>query len=158
MSSSLLNRNHASRQRKGRARIGVRETHEELAMTDAPNKRKFSRVPVQLFVEIRHGDICLSSNKTHDVSMNGLFVHTGKTLPIGTLCQVKLMLEGRQGERSIDLNGHVARVTNAGMAVEFYETDPESYQRLRSLILLNSSDADEAEKEMDGHPGLEPSS
>ena len=127
-------------------------------MTNAPNKRKFSRVPVQLFVEIRHGDICLSSNKTHDVSIKGLFVHTGKTVPIGTPCQVKLMLEGSQGDRSIDAGGQVARVTNVGMAVEFYESDAESYQRLRSLILFNSSDADEAEKEMDGHPGLKPSS
>jgi len=127
-------------------------------MSDAPDKRKFSRVPVQLFVEIRHGDTCLSSNKTHDVSMKGLFVHTGKTLPIGTPCQVKLMLEGSQGDRSIDVGGQVARVTNVGMAVEFYESDPESYQRLRHLVLASSSDADEAEKEMDGHPGLEPSS
>ena len=73
-------------------------------MNNAANQRRFSRLPVQLFVEIRHDDICLSSNKTHDVSMKGLFVHTGKTLTIGSLCQVKLMLEGSQEEQSIDIS------------------------------------------------------
>ena len=86
-------------------------------MSNVPNQRRFSRLPVQLFVEIRHDDICLSSNKTHDVSMKGLFVHTGKTLPIGTPCQVRLMLEGTQAEQSIEVRGRVVRLTNDGMAV-----------------------------------------
>jgi len=127
-------------------------------VTDPLNQRRFSRVPVQLFVEIRHDDICLSSNKTHDVSMKGLFVHTGKTLPIGTQCQVKLMLEGSQAEQSIEVCGQVVRVTNAGMAVEFYESDLDSYQRLRSLILFNSPDAARAEEELDGHLRFKPRS
>jgi hypothetical protein len=125
-------------------------------MSNSSNQRKCSRLPIQLFVEIRHDDICLSSNKTHDVSMKGLFVHTGKTLPIGTLCQVKLMLEGSQAAQSIEVGGQVARVTHAGMAVVFNESDLESYQRLRSLILLNSPDADQAEKELDGCLGFKP--
>jgi hypothetical protein len=50
------------------------------------------------------------------------------------------MLEGSQEERSIDVCGRVVRVTNIGMGVEFYESDLDNYQRLRSLILLNSSD------------------
>ena len=127
-------------------------------MNKGPNQRRFSRLPVQLFVEIRHDDICLSSNKTHDVSMKGLFVHTGKTLPIGTACQVKLMLEGGQGEPSIDVHGQVVRVTNAGMAVEFHESDLDSYQRLRSLILFNSPNVAQAETELDGNPGFKPRS
>ena len=127
-------------------------------MSNGPNQRRFSRLPVQLFVEIRHDDICLSSNKTHDVSMKGLFVHTGKTLTIGTPCQVKLMLEGRQGEQSIEVHGRVVRVTNAGMAVEFHESDLESYERLRSLILFNSPNVAQAETEIDRHPGFKPRS
>jgi len=127
-------------------------------MSNAPNQRRFSRLPVQLFVEIRHDDICLSSNKTHDVSMKGLFVHTGKTLPIGAPCQVKLMLEGSQEEQSIDVSGRVVRVTNIGMGVEFYESDLDSYQRLRSLILFNSSDVAQAETELDRYPGFKPRS
>ncbi|MGH9425468.1 MAG: PilZ domain-containing protein [Terriglobia bacterium] len=125
-------------------------------MNDASNQRRFSRVQVQLFVEIRHDDIHLSSNKTHDVSMKGLFVHTGKTLPIGTQCNVKLMLEGSQGEQSIEVRGQVVRVTNAGMAVEFHESDLDSYQRLRNLILFNSPNAAQAEDELDGHVGFKP--
>ena len=125
-------------------------------MNKGPNQRRFSRLPVQLFVEIRHDDICLSSNKTHDVSMKGLFVHTGKTLPIGTPCQVKLMLEGSQGEQSIEVHGRVVRVTNAGMAVEFHESDLDSYQRLRSLILFNSPNVAQTETELDRYPGFKP--
>ena len=123
-------------------------------MNNVPNQRRFSRLPVQLFVEIRHDDICLSSNKTHDLSMKGLFVHTGKTLPIGTPCQAKLMLEGSQGEQSIEVRGRVVRVTNAGMAVEFHESDLESYEHLRSLILFNSPNVAQAEMELDRYPGL----
>ena len=90
--------------------------------------------------------------------MQGLFVHTGKTLPIGTPCQVNLMLEGSQGEHSIEVRGRVVRLTNAGMAVEFYESDLESYQRLRSLILLNSPNVAQTETELDRHPGFKPRS
>jgi hypothetical protein len=127
-------------------------------MKHVSNQRRFSRLPVQLFAEIRHEDICLSSNKTHDVSMKGLFVHTGKTLPIGTPCQVRLILEGTQGGASIEVSGQVVRVTNAGMAVEFHESDLESYQQLRSLILFNSPNVSQAETELDGHPGFKPRS
>ena len=127
-------------------------------MKEVPNQRRVSRLPVQLFAEIRHDDICLSSNKTHDVSMKGLFVHTGKTLPIGTPCQVRLILEGTQGGASIEVSGQVVRVTNAGMAVEFHESDLESYQHLRSLILFNSPNVAQAEKELDAHPGFKPRS
>jgi hypothetical protein len=127
-------------------------------MNNGPNQRRFSRLPVQLFVEIRHDDICLSSNKTHDVSMKGLFVHTRKTLPIGTPCQVKLMLDASLGEQSIEVRGQVVRVTNAGMAVEFHEGDLESYEHLRSLILFNSPNVAQAETELDGYPGFKPRS
>ena len=127
-------------------------------MNNQTNQRRFSRLPVQLFVEIRHDDVCLSSNKTHDVSMKGLFVHTGKTLPIGTQCQVKLMLAGSQGEPSIDVRGRVVRVTSAGMAVEFSESDLDSYEHLCNLILFNSPDVSQAEIELDGHPGFKPRS
>jgi PilZ domain len=127
-------------------------------MNNGPNQRRFSRWPVQLFVEIRHDDICLSSNKTHDISMKGLFVHTGKTLPIGTPCQVKLMLEASLGEQSIEVRGRVVRVTNAGMAVEFHEIDLDSYQRLRKLILFNSPNVALAETELDRNPGFKPGS
>ena len=125
-------------------------------MNNGPNQRRFSRLPVQLFVEIRHDDICLSSNKTQDVSMKGLFVHTWKTLPIGAPCQVKLMLEGSQEQQSIDVSGRVVRVTNIGMGVEFYQSDLESYQRLRSLILSSSPNVVQAETELDGYPGFKP--
>ena len=127
-------------------------------MNNAANQRRFSRLPVQLFVEIRHDEICLSSNKTHDVSMKGLFVHTGKTLPIGAPCHVKLILEGSQQAQSIEACGRVVRVTNAGMAVEFHESDLESYQRLRSLILFNSPNVAQTETELDGYPGFKPHS
>jgi hypothetical protein len=125
-------------------------------MNGVPNQRRFSRVPVQLFVEIRHNDVCLSSNKTHDLSMKGLFVHTGKTLPIGAPCLVKIILEGSQGEQSVEVSGRVIRVTNAGMAVEFQESDLESYQHLRSLILFNAPNASQVQEELGRNVGFKP--
>jgi hypothetical protein len=68
------------------------------------------------------------------------------------------MLEGSQGEQSIEVHGRVVRVTYAGMAVEFHESDLESYERLRSLILFNSPNVAQAETELDGHPGFKPRS
>ena len=54
----------------------------------------------------------------------------------------------------VQAKGRVARTTGTGMGMEIYEIPLDAYGHLKSLVLHNSMDLIETEKEFDLHQGL----
>jgi hypothetical protein len=123
-------------------------------MPDNSNRRVFSRVPVKFAIEILSVQKSIHSTETLNVSMNGLFVKTSERLPVGSECRVILYLDEPGGEVRIEAKARVVRASADGLAVEFQETELESYQHLRNLVMMNSADVAQTEKELDDHIGL----
>ena len=117
--------------------------------------RDFSRAPINVWVEVRTKDVVIKTHKTHDLSMVGIsLLHEGKTLPVGSLCDISVFLEGVDPPIHIDMQGKVERLTDKDLAIRFLEVELESYEHLKNLVRYNSQNIDEIDKEIGSHVGL----
>ena len=120
------------------------------------NNREFTRIPIDIEVNISFEDVSIKAIETQNLSMKGLFVQTNKTFPVGSKCKISLCLFGQSDPLPLNLIGSVRRITEGGMSFEFLEIDVDTYSHLKNLILLNSSllVADNIEREIGEHIGL----
>ena len=82
------------------------------------DSREFTRVPIKVWVEVRAEDIVIKTHETHDLSMVGISLqHQGKTIPVGTLCDVSVFLEGVDPTIHVDMKGKVGRVTDSDRVI-----------------------------------------
>ena len=125
-------------------------------MTAHQEGREFSRSPVTARAQVRLESGVLVEGRAHDVSLNGVLFYSDQLLPVGNAVHVTLVLNGGNGEYRIETEGHVVRVLEAGVAIEFTEVDADSIEHLRKLVLLNAIDADKVDEEFESHVGLKP--
>jgi hypothetical protein len=128
---------------------------EDRMMKKQLNLRQFTRVPVNMEVEVVAGKSTILGHLTKDVSLNGLFLSSEEKLPAGTDCHLTIFLGGRDSQQRIELRGKVVRVEERGMAFAFQEImGSDSFAHLRTLILYNSKEARRVEKEFKAHLGI----
>jgi len=117
--------------------------------------REFTRVPIKVWVEVHAKDTVIKTDETHDLSMVGISLrHQGKILPVGTVCDISVFLEGVDPLIHVDMKGKVGRVTDEDLCFEFSEVELESYEHLQNLVRYNSHDTDTIDKEISEHVGL----
>lgn len=117
-------------------------------------KRIRNRVPFITEIVVHHESKALAYKRTHDVSMNGVFVSTAKPLPMGSKGEFSIILSA--GMRKEKINGlyEVVRVisvddglsdpkTGPGMGLKFTGLEPESSELLFNLIQYNQPGGDE---------------
>ena len=123
-------------------------------MSGTKNDREFTRVPLNLNVELTCGEETISSKQCQDVSMNGVYVISENKFKENSNCQIKLFVMRDDHKEEIKAMGHVERNTENGMAIKFSGIDLESYDKLYELIVFNSSSSQQMEKEFQEHVGL----
>ncbi len=124
-------------------------------MKTEANKREFSRVPIQLDVEILSPQPAPSSCQVKDVSLKGLYLLCANPLPVGSDCRVALLLGGGETPVRIEIGGTVAREDPAGMGLEITAiVGVESFEHLQNLVRYNAMDPDRVEQEFAEHVGL----
>lgn len=112
------------------------------------NRRRFQRVSVHLDAEVSDGNVSLMARETRDLSLQGLFLVTEVTMPVGTECRITLWLRGLLVPIELQFTGKVARVAPDGLGIQFHAIENlESYHHLRNLVLYNSHDPDSALEE-----------
>jgi hypothetical protein len=114
--------------------------------------REFSRVNIKIHAKVQAKSREIVSTGAHDISMKGLFVKGKVDWPIGTECEIHLILEGQNSP--VDIKGRVQRITEDGIALLFTEVSLEAYEHLHNLVLLNTDDPEKAEREFKNHLGL----
>ncbi|GJL80114.1 MAG: hypothetical protein NPINA01_31030 [Nitrospinaceae bacterium] len=119
------------------------------------NLREFTRIPINVTVEVKAGEIFFKANKTINLSMKGIALLADQTLPVDTKCSISILLGNGDLGCNIDVKGLVKRSTDSGMAIEFTEIDLDGYEYLQNLIMHNSHSAhDIVEEEIHSHLGL----
>jgi hypothetical protein len=118
------------------------------------NAREFSRVAVKVRVLVRSEGIDIDTKRSIDLSMNGIFVECDEPLPLGTKCELTILLDGTDPMIRVECGGVVRRVTPEGMAIEFVELTLESYEHLQNLVRFNAPDLNTVEMELKEHLGL----
>ncbi len=120
-------------------------------------KRDFSRVPINLEVEIAVDGRHISTGGTRDLSLSGIFSACEEGPSPGTSCCVRLYLGERSSGICIEAVGEIARVDDGGIGIAFSEIiGADSFHHLRQLVLLNSQDPDAVQQELDTHVGIKP--
>jgi len=124
-------------------------------MGEVNNQREFSRVGVPVRVEIeRHGQDTFKA-VAEDVSLNGIRIASDTSFDADIRCDVKVMLgEGKEDLVMIEAHGCVVRSDGQFVAIHFDNLELEGYAHLKNLILYNSLDSDQVEREFDAHIGL----
>jgi hypothetical protein len=124
-------------------------------MPGQKNDREFTRVPINLSVELSCEGKTIISNNCQDVSMNGVYVISDDKFKESSSCDVKLLVNKDEKTcEEIKAQGHIERVTENGMAIKFLGIELESYDKLYDLIVFNSTSSEQMEKEFQEHIGL----
>jgi len=124
-------------------------------MKDAPypHRREFSRVAVHLRAEVTASGTIHRDGTMENLSLKGGFFRTTNAPAEGQPCDVRLHLDGTGVE--VHAAGHVVRSGPAGCAIQFTEIiGIDSLEHLRNVILFNSHDPAQVEREFHEHLGL----
>ncbi len=108
-------------------------------------RRKNRRVPFQVAATLQIGQTRIEG-VVDNLSMKGMFI-AYETLSGGSPLEISIKLSGSSPSLSIELQGKVARLTDAGIAIEFKEMDLDSFTHLRNIISQNTDDPDAAYEE-----------
>lgn len=122
-------------------------------MESEQNQREFSRVRIPVQVELTCESGASVAALTYDVSLTGVRIPCDQSLVLNKTCDVKLVI-GDQEPIEILATGQVVRADGSFVVVHFDSVEMESYPYLKNLILYNSHDAGQVEKELDEHIGL----
>jgi hypothetical protein len=106
----------------------------------ADHKRRFTRVPFDLKVNLTVADHVITSNKLRNLSLGGMFVESDVIHPVGTVCEVNVHLTGGTAGLYIAVEAEVVRTEPDGMGLKFVKMDVDSLILLKHLIAIHSGD------------------
>jgi hypothetical protein len=117
------------------------------------NQREFTRVLVAARTLIKAGNVSLSAAQAHSLSMKGMSILSPERLPVGTECELTIILV--EGEVEIQVLGTVVVHLADGMAFLFTKIlGLESFEHLRNLVYYNAPDVEQVEDEFTSHTGI----
>ncbi len=121
--------------------------------SEISNQREFTRVLVAARTLIQAGGVTLSAAQAHSLSMKGMSILTAERLPVGTECELTIVLV--EGEVEIQVQGTVVVHLADGMAFLFTKIiGLESFEHLRNMVFYNSHDVEQVETEFTTHTGI----
>ena len=100
----------------------------------------------QVIVKTDESEIVAEAN-SEDISIKGLFVSTEKRIPVGTPCDMEILLTGTSTRLALTIKGIITRQDASGLGIAFDSMDLDSYVHLKNIILYNASDPEDIEKE-----------
>lgn len=117
-------------------------------------KRRFSRIVLQMKAELLvHGNL-FSVAEIANLSVGGCQLDIGKDFPAGTECSLLIVLNPADRRMNVETDGEVVRSQGGVLGIRFTSISPEALVHLQNIIRYNSPDPDRVEQEIDQHPGL----
>ncbi len=113
-------------------------------MGEQKNRRRFTRVAVDLQVEVQSGGRTLHGVVAGNLSMSGVLLRTAEELAKDAPCRLRIPA----GEAEVLAEARVVRVYPGALAFEFTRLlGPDSFGHLRSLVMRNAPDPELAGRE-----------
>lgn len=118
-------------------------------MNENVEQRKYSRSLISLSVQVRLETGVLVEGNAKNVSLNGLFFETERSLPLGS--RVKVIMSAGNGEEKTEISctGKVSRLNDCGVAIELGKMDESCLMQLCDLIRSTATDKLVLEKELE---------
>jgi len=120
-------------------------------------RRKHTRIVLQLDAELILFDNSSFRGKTKDISFSGIYIkcNNAEGIPIGDKCTIKLHLSSGDNPETIQCACAVVRTATSGVGIKFISIDLTGYQQFKKLMIYNSSDPDKLTAELEENPGLD---
>ena len=113
------------------------------------DKRRRTRVHFKTQVVLKTGISEIKAGaKSSDISMKGMFITTDEKIPVGTPCDIEIVLSGTTSRLALNIEGVVARRDKGGLGITFNSMDVDSYFHLKNIVMYNAKDPDAVEEEM----------
>jgi len=109
-------------------------------------KRNFTRVVFQSEATVRARDKTLQG-EMENLSLNGMFFKVPEALSMDEPVEVEILLSGTSSALSLRIEGHVSRISDDGVAIQFKGMSLDSFIHLKSIIAYNTGDEEEVMKE-----------
>lgn len=126
-------------------------------MDAAKNRRKHSRLRLQLSAFLRLPDGREIRGQTRNMSFGGAALTLDETFPGALDDRVTFGLILDQGDPPViaSIVGNVRRLPEPfQVCVQYVTTDLESYDHIRNIMLFNADNPDQLLEELTTHPGL----
>jgi hypothetical protein len=117
-------------------------------------KRRFSRITFQMKAELEVNNTTYAFDSITNLSVGGCLFELATEFPIGTDCQVLIVLNPADRRMNVRAAGRIVRSGGETVSVQFTAIEPESLHHLQNIIRYNASDPDVIEDEIKDHPGL----
>ena len=113
------------------------------------DKRRRTRVHFKTQVVLKTGSSEIKADaKPSDISLKSMFITTDEKIPVGTPCDIEIVLSGTTSKLALNIKAVIARQDKDGLGITFESMDVDSYFHLKNVVMYNASDPDVIEEEM----------
>lgn len=123
---------------------------------DQKERRRFTRVSIQIEGELALDDATTISGISRDLSLNGVFLLCDASASVDANCHVTLFLGERTAPLRVEAHGRVVRTDETGVGLTFTDImGIESFEHLRNLVLYNANTyTEQVEEEFGRYHGI----
>ena len=129
------------------------EPHTELQM----EQRNYTRLPIDVIVEIHLSDGTKLYGETADISLDGAFVILipPPGINLGDPCRLELIIKTSEGWVRVGFGCTIAHNKNDGIGLQFNRADTPHHESFLQLLIDGSNDIDGLLDELSRNPRKE---
>ncbi len=109
-------------------------------MTATDERRRFTRVAVDVAARIHVPDGPTISGRVADLSLGGIRVASDAIPPDGARCAIELDLPGDGPAKTLAVSGAIVRGWEQGAALEFRDIDRDAWEKMLDVLTSNEFD------------------
>jgi hypothetical protein len=116
--------------------------------------RKYTRLPLDIMVEVYLADGTRLYGETADLSLDGAFVSLTPPSDIkgGTRCRLELIIKSEEGWVRVEFDSTVAHVKDNGIGIRFDSANAAHHESFLKLFIEGDHDIDKMLEELSQHP------
>lgn len=119
--------------------------------------RKYTRLPLDIMVELNMKDGTRLYGETADLSLDGAFVNLTppSDVSIGQSCKLELIIKSEEGWVRVEFESTVAHTKEEGIGVRFEAVNAAHHESFLKLFIEGDHDIDKLLEELSQHPRSE---
>lgn len=116
--------------------------------------RKYTRLPLDLMVEVYLADGTRLYGETADLSLDGAFVSLNPPTDIeaGARCRLELIISSADGWVRVEFDSTIAHIKNDGIGIRFEAANAAHHESFLKLFIEGDHDIDKLLDELSQHP------
>jgi PilZ domain len=118
------------------------------------DNRKYTRLPLDVVVEIKLEDDNRLYGETADISLDGAFVVLipPPGIETGQACSLELIIKTEEGWVRVAFECSIAHINDDGIGLQFNAADTPHHESFLKLLIDGCNDVDQLLEELSQHP------